>query len=143
MKILFASNCNKIAVLEIYFYVKTASPLQKVTTLFTSRPPLKIEILSSPPFLKIWQEAQPLQPTPAERKGVHTMVMLTLLCLIVGGSNCTFLGKVFKIIDNFPPGAFYSPPPSPTPPPRNNQAQKCSRFWPLRGFSLGESVKNL
>ena len=38
------------------FYVKTATfhPLKKVTLLFPSNFPLKIEILSSHTFLKIW-----------------------------------------------------------------------------------------
>ena len=40
-------------------------PLKKVTPLFLSNPPLKVEVLSSPPFLKIWLEAQP--PPPPER----------------------------------------------------------------------------
>ena len=37
------------------------------------------------------------------------MVTLTLLCLIVGGVKLQTLGKkALKIIDNSPPGAFYS-----------------------------------
>ena len=32
----------------------------------SQQPPLKVEVLSSPPFLKIWLEAQ---PPPAERQG--------------------------------------------------------------------------
>ena len=39
------------------------------------------------------------------------MVTLTLLCLIVGGSQmANFWEKILKIIDNFSPGAFYSYP---------------------------------
>ena len=42
----FCENCNPL-------------PLKKVTDLFPSNPPLKVEVLSSPSFLKIWLEAQP------------------------------------------------------------------------------------
>ena len=37
----------------------------------SQQPPLKVEVLSSPPppFSKIWLEAQP--PPPAERRGAH------------------------------------------------------------------------
>ena len=41
-------------------------PLKKVTPLFPSNPHLKTEVLSSPPFLKIWLETQ---PPAAERRG--------------------------------------------------------------------------
>ena len=44
----------------------------KVIPLFPSNPPLKVEVLSSPPpFLKIWLEAQP--PPLAERGGLPTI----------------------------------------------------------------------
>ena len=54
---------------------KLQPALKKATSLFLSNPPLKVEILSSPPpFLKIWLEAQ---PPPTLQKGgggrVHTM----------------------------------------------------------------------
>ena len=46
------------------------------------------------------------------------MVTLTLLCLIVWGEGGRWRGqtanfgkKALKMIDNFPPGAFYSPRP--------------------------------
>ena len=44
----------------------TPSP-NKVTSLFPSKPPLKVEVLSSPPFLKIWLEVQP--PLSPQQKG--------------------------------------------------------------------------
>ena len=55
------------------------SPLEKSHPLFPSNPPLKVEVLSSPPlFLKIWFEVQPL---PSQQKGrgglcggVHAML---------------------------------------------------------------------
>ena len=50
----FCENCNPL-------------PLKKVTDLFPSNPPLKVEVLSSPSFLKIWLEVQPLPP--AEKGG--------------------------------------------------------------------------
>ena len=42
-------------------------PLKNVTSLFPSMPPLKVEVLSIHPFLKIWLEVQP--PSPS-RKGI-------------------------------------------------------------------------
>ena len=36
--------------------------------LFPSNPPLKVEVLSSPPFLKIWLE---VQPPPSRNGGAH------------------------------------------------------------------------
>ena len=54
----------------IYFYVKIATPpLNKINPsfpannpLFSRKPPLKAEVLSSPPpLLKIWLEVQPPQ----------------------------------------------------------------------------------
>ena len=38
-------------------------PLKKVTPLFPSKPPLKVEVLSSPPIFKIWLEAEPPPPS--------------------------------------------------------------------------------
>ena len=62
---------SNISDFSLFFYVKTATPLKKVTPLFPSNPTLKTKILSSPPFLKIWSEAQPhLQKGGG---GVHTM----------------------------------------------------------------------
>ena len=45
--------------------------MKKVTHLFLPNPPLKVEVLSSPHFLKIWLEAQrPLpHPTPLQKGG--------------------------------------------------------------------------
>ena len=51
----------------ILFFVKTAtSSPEKSHPLFPSNLPLKIEILSSHPFLKIWSEVQP----SSQQKGV-------------------------------------------------------------------------
>ena len=130
--------------------------LKKVTALFTSNPSLKIETLSSPspPFLKVWQQTQP-PPHPSRKEGgVHTMTTPTFLCLIVEGVKLKILvsqnlqfdpsdnqaqksqaNQVLNIVDNFPPGAFYSPP-------RQLSKKKSGRFWPLRGLGLGESLKN-
>ena len=50
------------------------SPWKKVIPLFPSNPSLKVEVLSRPPFLKIWLEVQPpLLPPPAERGGGYTL----------------------------------------------------------------------
>ena len=51
-------------------------PPEKSHPPLSQRPPLKVEVLSSPPFLKIWLEAQPPPPS-TERMGVPTM----LICL--------------------------------------------------------------
>ena len=49
-----------------------ATPPEKNYPLFPSNLPLKVEVLSSPFFLKVWLEAQP--PPPLQKGGgVHTM----------------------------------------------------------------------
>ena len=51
-------------------------PPEKSHPLFPSNPSLKVEVLSSPPFLKIWLEAQtppPRQPL-SERGGAHYVI---------------------------------------------------------------------
>ena len=49
---------------------KLQPPPEKSHPLFPSNPPLKVEVLSSPPpLLEIWLETQP--PPPAERAGAH------------------------------------------------------------------------
>ena len=54
----------------------TPTPLKKVTPFFLSKPPLKVEVLSSPPFLKFgWRLNPPLQT--AEREGGAHYVTLT------------------------------------------------------------------
>ena len=55
-----------------FIYVKIATPLKKITPLFPSKLPLKVEVLSSPPprppapplLLKTWLEVQP----PSQQK---------------------------------------------------------------------------
>ena len=85
---------------------KLQTPWKKSPSLFTRNPPLKIEILSGTLFLKFGRR---LKPLPQQKGGVHTMVTLALLCLILGRSQTeNFWGKTLKIIDKFPPGAFYS-----------------------------------
>ena len=64
--------CHWIFQILIYFYVKIATPLKKVTP-FLRNPPLKVEVLSSHPFLKIWLEVQPPPPTHSIKGRVHTM----------------------------------------------------------------------
>ena len=62
--------------------MELAAPPKKSHLLFPSNLPLKVEVLSSPPFLKIWLEVQ-LPPPIAERGGrVHTMYIETsqLIC---------------------------------------------------------------
>ena len=46
-------------------------PPEKRRPLFPSNSPLKVEFLSSPPFLKIRLEVQP-ERVPAKMEGVHT-----------------------------------------------------------------------
>ena len=51
----------------------------KVIPLFPSNPPLKVEVLSSPPpFLKIWLEAQP--PPPLQKGGGFAHYMGVCKC---------------------------------------------------------------
>ena len=54
-KLFFSLNIS-----DFNFYVKIAPrpPLEKVIPLFPSNPLLKVEVLSNPPFLKIWLETQ-------------------------------------------------------------------------------------
>ena len=40
------------------FLCENCNPPEKSHPLFPSNPPLKVEVLPSPPFLKIWLEAQ-------------------------------------------------------------------------------------
>ena len=54
---------------NLFFMWKLQPPLKKVTPVFPSNPPLKVEILSSPLFFKIWLEVQP----PCKNRGLHTM----------------------------------------------------------------------
>ena len=76
-------------------------PLKKSHYSFYDNPPLNFEILSSPhSFGKFGRRLNPpLSPQKKDREGggegvVHTMITLTLLCLIVGGeSNCKLWGK--------------------------------------------------
>ena len=51
----FCDNCNPL--------------WKKSPPLFPSKPRLKVEVLSSPHFLKIWLEAQPPPPSPFLQKG--------------------------------------------------------------------------
>ena len=65
--------------------MKKLQPPEERYPLFPSNPPLKIEILSSPTFSKIWWETHhppplpPLPPPPSERGGVHTMITQMVL----------------------------------------------------------------
>ena len=52
------------------FYVKIATSPEKSHPLFPSNPPL-----SSPSFLKIWLEVEPLPPAEKGGGGVHTMLI--------------------------------------------------------------------
>ena len=55
-KLFFSLNIS-----DFNFYVKIAHPpppLEKVIPVFPSNPLLKVEVLSNPPFLKIWLETQ-------------------------------------------------------------------------------------
>ena len=54
--------------------MKIATPLEKSHPLSPSNPPLKVEVLSSTHFLKIWLEAQPPPPPLQKEEGVPTMV---------------------------------------------------------------------
>ena len=52
-------------------------PPEKSHSHFPSNPPLKVEVLSSPPFLKTWLEDQtPSSPLQKEGRGVPTMTSI-------------------------------------------------------------------
>ena len=51
------------------------TPSRKKSPPLSQQPPLKVEVLSSPPFLKIWLEVQPPLPPPQQKgEGLHTIV---------------------------------------------------------------------
>ena len=53
------------------FFIQKLHPPEKSHPLpFPSNPPLKMGILSRPPFLKIWLKTQ----TPVAERGMHTMM---------------------------------------------------------------------
>ena len=62
---------------SLYFLVKMAIPPEKSYPLFSSNPPLKVEVLSSPPFWKFGRRFK----LPAERgqegRGTHIMRRIT------------------------------------------------------------------
>ena len=57
----------QILIYSLYENCNPPPPLKKVTHLFPSNPPLKVEVLPSPHFLKTWLEAQTPPPPPSER----------------------------------------------------------------------------
>ena len=69
-KIIFADKlffAIKYFGFNLFFLCENCNPpLKKVAPLFPSNPTLKVKVLPSPPFLKIWLEVQPPLP-PAER----------------------------------------------------------------------------
>ena len=83
---LFLSDFN-------FFCVKIATPpplkKEKSHPLFPSNPPLKDEVLSKPPFLKIWPEVQPSTPPPAERGegGECTLCIIIIINIFISGSK--------------------------------------------------------
>ena len=59
--------------------MKIANPPEKSHPLFPNKPPLKVEVLSSPtPFLKIWLEVQPPLPLAESGGVVHYDALLFL-----------------------------------------------------------------
>ena len=57
-------------VYKLFFCLKIviAPPLEKVTPLFPTKPPLKIKVLSSPPFRKFGRRLNP-PPSPSRKRG--------------------------------------------------------------------------
>ena len=75
---------------------------QKSHPPLSQQPPLKVEVLSSPPFFKIWLEAQPPPPPPplAERWG----------CTLWGWNRGPFTWEKLQILPInvlFPPNELY------------------------------------
>ena len=50
--------------IKVGFFSDFSRPFKNVTHLFPSNWSLKVEVLSIPPFLKLWLELQPAPPTP-------------------------------------------------------------------------------
>ena len=70
---------SNISDLSLFFFCKNCNlPLKKVTSLFSSNPPLKVEVLSRPPFLKIWDKVHPLPPQ--QKGGAHYDMSLSNKC---------------------------------------------------------------
>ena len=79
-----------ISDLNLFFMWKLQpSPLKKVTLLFPSNTPLKVEVLSSP-FLKIWVEV----PSPRAEGGK----VQTMLCRQCQWSCCLKFWSVFLVV---------------------------------------------
>ena len=55
-------------------FCKIATPWKRLAPLF-QQPPLKVEVLSNPPFWKFGRRFNP----PSRKAGVHTMIMFTLI----------------------------------------------------------------
>ena len=60
-------------------------PPQKSYSSISQQHPSKSWVMSSPPFLKIWLEAQPPPPFPLQKGGAHTMLFIV-----------SFLKKLFN-----------------------------------------------
>ena len=56
---------------QFIFYVKTATPLKKVTPVFPSNHPLRS--CQAPPFWKFSRRLNPPSPPPAEREEAYTL----------------------------------------------------------------------
>ena len=59
-----------------FIYVKIATPLKKITPLFPSKLPLKVEVLSSPPPAPFENLVGGSTPLPAEMGGMYTMKLM-------------------------------------------------------------------
>ena len=57
---------------NLLFMSKLQPPPEKSHPPLSQQPPLKVEVLSSPSFLKIWLEVQP-SPPQQKGEGVHTI----------------------------------------------------------------------
>ena len=88
-----------------FFYIKTATPLE------TKSPPLKIEILSSPLFFKIWLDAQTNHPSPPQPHPPSLQQK--------GGSTLWSLSNII-VCKGVPAPLLRHPPPDPTCPPFQN-----------------------
>ena len=95
-----------------FLYVKIATPPEKSHPLFPSNPPLKAEVLSSPPFLKTWLEAQPPSPLQKGGGGAHYALSLQFqnvsfsVMEINGSRQKIFCEKVHRLHDRCFPNSF-------------------------------------
>ena len=81
---------------SLFFMQKLQPLLKKVTSLFPSNPPLKIEILSCPPFFEEFGRRFNLPPPKQKGGGAHYEDNL-MLFTVMRGSSCFIINLILGI----------------------------------------------